>query len=301
MFKDNKIISTVIRYLYLVVGCFIAAGAIDIFLLPYKIAPGGITGIATVVFYVISSKIPVGMIILLLNIPLFIIGMKYIGKKFFLKTLLSTILLSVFIDVLKPFTQKFTDRFLGDLENSSANSNLLLYCIFGGVLMGIGLGIVFRAGATTGGTDLAAQIVHHFIPYFTVGKILMVIDGIVVIFAAVAFKSFLLGLYAIVTIYISSKVIDAILEGVDYAKAVFIISNYSQIISQKIIKEIDRGVTGLNGTGMYTGEGKQVLLCVLDRMQVPKLRALVKSVDPDAFVIMTDVREVLGEGFKSRI
>ena len=129
----------------------------------------------------------------------------------------------------------------------------------------------------------------------------MVIDGIVVIFAAVAFKSFLLGLYAIVTIYITSKVIDAILEGVDYAKAVFIISNHSQIISQKIIKEIDRGVTGLSGTGMYTGDDKQVLLWVLDRTQIPKLKALVKSVDPDAFVIMTDVREVLGEGFKSRL
>ena len=301
MDKYDKALASIISYLYLIVGCFIAAGAIDIFLLPYKIAPGGMTGIATVIFYVTNSKIPVGITILLLNIPLFIVGMKFIGRKFFLKTLLSTILLSVFIDVLKPFSQKFIDRFLGDLENTPVYSNLLLYCVFGGALMGIGLGIVFRAGATTGGTDLAAQIVHHFIPYFTVGKILMVIDGIVVIFAAVAFKSFLLGLYAIVTIYITSKVIDAILEGVDYAKAVFIISNHSQIISQKIIKEIDRGVTGLSGTGMYTGDDKQVLLWVLDRTQIPKLKALVKSVDPDAFVIMTDVREVLGEGFKSRI
>ena len=295
----RKVFSIMEEYLYLVIGCLITAISIDLFLLPYKIAAGGITGIATVLFYITRSPIPVGVIILLLNIPLFLGGMKLIGRRFFIKTLISTILLSVFIDVLEPFTKKFLTQYLGELGNSTPGANLLLYCVFGGVGMGIGLGIVFRAGATTGGTDLAAQIVHHFFPHFTVGRILMVIDAMVVVFAAIAFNSFLLGLYAIVTIYLSSKVIDAILEGVDYAKAVFIISNHSELISQKIIKEIERGVTGLNGTGMYTGTGKQVLLCVLDRKQIPKLKALVKSLDPKAFVIMTDVREVLGEGFKN--
>ncbi len=287
------------EYAFLVIGCLIAACAIDIFLFPYKIAPGGITGIATVIFYLTNSKIPVGTLILIINIPLFIGGMKIVGRRFLIKTLFSTVLLSVFIDVLEPFTSKFVGSFLGGISDTGVNSNLMLYCVFGGVLMGIGLGIVFRAGATTGGTDLAAQMVHHFVPHFTVGKILLVIDGMVVVMAAIAFRSFLIGLYAIITIYICSKVIDTILEGVDYAKAVFVISNESQIISTKIMSEIDRGVTGLNGTGMFTGTDKKVLLCVLDRKQIPKLKSLVKSVDPHAFVIMTDVREVLGEGFRS--
>jgi len=296
----RKIVSIMEEYLYIVIGCLVTAVALDVFLLPYKIAAGGITGIATVLFYITNSKIPIGTIILLLNVPLFFGGMKFIGKRFFFKTLLSTVLLSGFIDLLEPFTKSFISRYMGDMADSTPGANLLLYCVFGGVGMGIGLGIVFRVGATTGGTDLAAQIVHHFFPHFTVGRILMVVDAMVVLFAAIAFQSFLLGLYAIVTIYLSSKVIDAILEGVDYAKAVFIISNHSDLISQKIMTEIDRGVTGLNGTGMYTGTEKQVLLCVLDRKQIPKVKSLVKSIDPKAFVIMTDVREVLGEGFRSR-
>lgn len=300
MGKLKKIWTGSVEYLYIVAGCLVTALAFDVFLLPYKIAPGGVTGIATVLFYLTSSKIPVGMLILILNVPLFLAGMKWIGKRFFVKTLFSTILLSVFIDIIDPFSQRFVENFLGNMSADASNANLMLYCIFGGVMMGIGLGIVFRAGATTGGTDLGAQIVHHFFPHFTMGKILLVIDGMVVVFAAIAFKSFLLGLYAIVTIYLSSKVIDAILEGVDYAKAVFIISNHSDIISNGIMTEIDRGVTGLSGTGMYTGTAKQVLLCVLDRTQIPKLKYLVKKLDPEAFVIMTDVREVLGEGFKSR-
>ncbi len=300
MVKESKKSFLVVReYVFMVIGCLISAGAIDVFLIPYKIAPGGVTGIATVLFYLTDSKVSVGVFILLLNIPLFLGGMKFIGRLFFIRTLFNTILLSFFIDILKPFTQQFVERYLGNLTSSSSNSNLMLYCIFGGVMMGLGLGIVLRSGATTGGTDLAAQIVHHFFPHFTIGRILMVIDAVVVAFAAVAFKSFLLGLYAIVTIYLSSKVIDVILEGIDYAKAVFIISNQSDEISKKIMMEINRGVTGLHGTGMYTGTEKQVLMCVLDRKQIPKLKALVKSVDRNAFVVMTDVREVFGEGFKS--
>lgn len=300
MVKGRKKLTLSIDFLYITFGCLVAGTAIDIFLIPYKIAPGGITGIATVIFYLTNSRIPVGAIILLLNVPLLISSMKLIGKSFFYKTIYGTIMLSVFIDVLEPFTKMFADNYLRNLADFSAGSDLLLYSIFGGTMMGIGLGIVFRAGSTTGGTDLAAQLVHHYLPYFTVGQILMVIDAIVVVFAAVAFKSFLLGLYAIVTIFISSRLIDTVLVGVDYAKAVFIISDKSELISQKIITDIDRGVTGLKGTGMYTGTDKQVLLCVLDHTQIPRLKSLVKSIDGEAFVIMTDVREVFGEGFVSR-
>lgn len=285
-------------YLYIVIGCIIAAIAIDVFLVPYKIAPGGLTGLATILFHITSVGIPVGTLILILNVPLFLGGFRFIGKRFIVKTLFSTVLLSAFIDLFEPFTQRFINQYLDKVTDVPYGSNLLLYCVIGGFVMGIGLGLVFRAGATTGGTDLAAKILHRFIPHFTVGQILLVIDGLVVLLAAIAFKSFLLGLYATVAIYISSKVIDTILEGVNYAKAVFIISDQADLISQKVMREIDRGVTGLSGTGMYTGTEKRVLLCVLERTQIPKLKELVKDVDPKAFVVMTDVREVLGEGFK---
>lgn len=301
MDKAKKLFSVLKDYLLIFLGCLITALAMDVFLIPYKIAPGGITGIATVLYYLSGSKVPVGVIALILNVPLFIGGMKFIGKRFFFKTLFSTILLSVLIDALDPLASLFTKAYLGSFAEASSNSNLLLYCIFGGVLTGLGLAVVFYSGATTGGTDLAAQIVHHFAPHFTMGRILLVIDALVVVFAAIAFQSFLLGLYAIVTIYISSKIIDTILEGVDYAKAAFIISDLSEILAQQIMKEFDRGVTGLNGTGMYTKADKKVLLCVMDRTQIPKLKVVVRAIDPKAFVIVTDVREVLGEGFKTDV
>jgi uncharacterized membrane-anchored protein YitT (DUF2179 family) len=299
MSKFKETVGSLKDYFLIIIGCILSALAIDIFLVPYKIAPGGVTGLATVIYYITNSRYQVGTIMLILNIPLFLGGMKFIGRKFAIKTLFSTVLLSMLIDVIEPLTNQFAQHFLGELKDAATSSNLLLYCMIGGAVLGAGLGLVFKAGATTGGTDLGAQIVNHFIPHVSIGKILMVIDGIVVVFAAVAFQSFLLGLYAIVTIFITSKIIDTILEGVNFAKAVFVISNHSEAIAQKVLKELDRGVTGLKGTGMYTGTDKQVLLCVLDRTQIPKIKLLVKSVDPAAFVVVTDVREVLGEGFLS--
>ena len=165
--------------------------------------------------------------------------------------------------------------------------------------MGVGLGLVFRYGATTGGTDLAARIVNHFIPGFTIGQTLLFIDTTVVIVAAVAFQSFLLGMYAIVTLFIASKIIDAILEGVNFAKALFIISDRSDEIAVRIMKELDRGVTALKGTGMYTGNNKQVLFCVVHRSQLPALKEIAGEIDRNAFIVLADIREVLGEGFQT--
>ena len=284
-------------YLWIITGSIITAGAINIFLVPYKIAPGGVTGIATVIYYLTRERFSVGITMLLLNIPLFILGIRFIGGKFILRTLFSTIFLSVAVDVSEPMTTYFADFYLTKAESVSASPDLLLYSIFGGFFMGLGLGFVFRSGATTGGTDLAARIMHHFIPHMTMGQLLLFIDSSVILFAAIAFNSFLLALYAILSLYISIKVIDAILEGVNFAKAVYIISDKPEEIAQKIITDLDRGVTSLKGTGMYTGKDKSVLYCVLQRGQLPQLKELVVKIDPDAFVILTDVREVLGEGF----
>lgn len=288
-------------YLWIIAGSLLVAAAINVFLLPYKIAPGGVTGAATVLYYLSNGRFPVGLTMLILNIPLFIIGSKYIGGKFIIRTFFSSIFLSFIIDTTKPFTKYFAEQYLHKLEGVPATPDILLYSIYGGLLMGAGLGLVFKSGATTGGTDIVARVIIHFVPRFTIGQILLFVDAGVVIFAAIAFNSFSLALYAIVTLFISSRLIDAILEGVNFAKALFIISDESDKIAERVLIDLDRGVTALKGTGMYTKKDKEVLLCVVHRSQLPQLKEIVKSIDEKSFVVLADIREVLGEGFKMYI
>ncbi|MGE5614789.1 MAG: YitT family protein [Bacillota bacterium] len=284
-------------YILIITGSIVAACSIDIFLVPHRLAPGGMSGIATVIYYLTGKILPVGAIMLILNIPLFIFGFKFIGRKFIVRTIFSTILLSVGIDFIKPYTGMLTRQL--EFENPAGSPDYLLYAIFGGFFMGIGLGLVFRSGATTGGTDLAAKIVHHFNPGLSIGKTLLAFDTAVIFLAAVAFRSFLLALYSVIALYISSKIIDIMLEGINFAKAVYIISDRADDIAEDIMKELDRGVTALRGTGMYTGNEKKVLFCVLHRGQLTLLKSIVKGIDPSAFVILGEVTEVLGEGFKT--
>ncbi len=286
-------------YLWIIVGSVLTAASINVFMVPYKIAPGGVSGVATVVYYLSGGRFSVGVTMLVLNVPLFLLGVRFIGRKFIVRTLFSTLFLSFAIDTSEPYTRYFVERYLVKLAESPSTPDLLLYSIFGGVIMGVGMGIVFRANATTGGSDLAARIVNHFIPNLTMGQLILFIDTSIIIFAAIAFNSFLLALYAIVTLYISTIVIDAVLEGVNFAKAVFIISDHSDEIAARVMSELERGVTALKGTGMYTGNDKRVLLCILQRAQIQGLKEIVRSVDEKAFVILADVREVLGEGFKT--
>jgi uncharacterized membrane-anchored protein YitT (DUF2179 family) len=282
---SSKYFKIIKNYIILTVGSFITGISINIFLVPNKIAPGGVSGLATVLYYLLEIK--VGVLMLLLNIPLFLFGIKYLGGSFGIKTLYSTIMLSVFVD--HPiFITKIT-------------SDILLASVFGGVVMGVGLGIVFYAGATTGGTDLAAKIARSFFPHISVGKLLLFFDAIVILFAAIVFKNYDIALYAVITLYLSAKVIDVILEGVDFAKAVLIISSKPHEISQKIIHELERGVTTLKGLGGYSGNDKEILLCIMRKNEIPKIKELVKNIDIDAFIVLYDVREVLGEGFREKI
>jgi len=299
MGRKGKLPEGLKAYIWVVIGSILAAAAINTFLVPYRIAPGGVTGLATVIHYLSGSKLPVGAVMLVFNIPLFFLGLKLIGGKFAVRTLFGTVFLSAVIDVTEPFLMFFVENYLQKPQNSPASPDVLLYSVFGGALMGAGLGLVLRSGATTGGTDLAARVLHRFIPSLSIGQILLLIDGVVVLFAAAAFKSFILALYAIVAIYISSKVIDSMLEGVNFSKALLIISDKWSEIADRILNDLDRGVTGIKGTGLYTGDEKNMLLCVVHRRQIPALKAIVKSIDEKAFVIVADIREVLGEGFKT--
>jgi len=296
MKERDAFIQSLKDYLLIILGSVVTGFALNIFLVPHKIAPGGIAGIATIIFYLSGEMLPVGSFMLLLNIPLFISGIKFIGRKFIVRTLFGTILLSAVVDFADPLTGWIIERLA--LERLDAGPDYLLYAIFGGSFMGLGLGLVFKSGATTGGTDLAAKIVHRLIPSLSVGKALLFIDGAVIIFAAVSFNSFLLALYSIIALYISSKVIDIILEGMNFAKVAYIITEHADEIADGIMKELDRGVTALHATGMYTRTDKRVLFCVLQRGQISELKSLVKRYDPSAFFILGDVTEVLGEGFK---
>jgi uncharacterized membrane-anchored protein YitT (DUF2179 family) len=270
-------------YVMIVAGTLVTALAFNLFIIPHQIAPGGVSGIGALVYYVSNHKIPVGATIIVLNIPLFAASLKLLGGRFGIRTLLATILLSVFIDYIKV---------------PSLSDNALLASVYGGVLIGFGLGLVFRGNATTGGTDLMARLIRHWIPSIGISWVLFVIDSLVVVASGI-----LLGpdraLYALISLFITSKMIDLVLEGLNQSKAFFIITRHTEAIVGRILAEMDRGATLLRGKGAYTGEDRDVILCVLNRVQTTRLKAVVKEEDPDAFVLVADVREAMGEGFKS--
>ncbi|NTW72048.1 MAG: YitT family protein [Eubacteriaceae bacterium] len=273
---------TIIDYVGISVGCMIMALGFNSFCVPNKIAPGGFSGLATVLYYI--TGYPIGLVTLAFTIPLFIISIKLLGIKFGAKTFYGTILFSICIDLIVR-TPRITD-------------DLFLAAVFGGVLLGLGIGVVFKFGGTTGGTDLLAAIMHRYFSGISIGTWLMAIDFVVVVIAGVVFGNIEISMYSALTLYLSMKMIDLIQEGISYAKAFYIISPKSEEIAQAIFDELDRGVTTLKGRGMYTGKDKDVLFCIVHRSQVFKMKDIVRYIDPKAFMILADVYEVLGEGFK---
>ncbi|GBF35554.1 hypothetical protein DCCM_4683 [Desulfocucumis palustris] len=263
-------------------GVILTALGLDMFLIPNKIAAGGVSGIATVLHYVAGA--PVGMTMLALNVPLFLMGIYRLGLKFGFRSLYGTISLSILVDILSSHLPVLTRE-------------PMLASVFGGVLTGLGLGLTFRFRGTTGGTDLAAAILRTYTGA-NVGQLLFMVDAMVVLAAGIAFNSWELAMYALITIFVTSWLIDLVQEGMSYAKAFFIISDRSDAIGQSVLQQLDRGATALKGRGMYTGDEKDVLLVVVNRSQVTLLKDLVYRLDPKAFVILADVHQVLGEGFK---
>ncbi|MEC9490616.1 MAG: YitT family protein [Halanaerobiales bacterium] len=271
---------TIIDYLGITAGSFLIALALTVFLVPNKIAAGGVSGLATVIYYITSF--PIGITMLIINIPLFLAGLKIMGSSFGMRTIYGIITLSVFTDLLQPHTTALTD-------------DLLLASIYGGVVGGIGLGIVFRSRGTTGGTDMIASLINYFTG-ITVGEGLLIADGVVVALAGIFFN-LEVALYAAVTIFITSQTIDVVQEGLNFKKGVLIISDQADQISQMVVNDLNRGITEFEAKGGYTGDRKQVLLCIISRSEVSELKKEVSKIDRDAFVIISDVHEVLGEGF----
>lgn len=269
-----------IDYVFVIIGSAIIALAFNVFLLPNQIASGGVSGISTILKTVLGLE--PAFVQWAFNIPLFIAGVILLGKQFGVKTLVGTILLPMVVFATKNLEPWTHDALLGAL--------------FGGIGVGLGLGIVFRGKASTGGTDLAAQIINKYTG-FTLGRCVVLIDGIIVLTAAIVFD-IEKGLYALIALYVTSKTIDLIQVGFGRSKMAMIITNKQEEVRAGILNKIDRGVTKLSAYGGFTDNERPVLMCVVDQSEFTKLKQLVKTLDPTAFVVVMDAAEVLGEGFK---
>ncbi|MFW6279014.1 MAG: YitT family protein [Bacillota bacterium] len=273
----------VLDYLGLTLGIGLMALGLSVFLIPGQIVAGGVSGIAIILYY--FFQLPVGWVMLIINIPIFIIALKTLGVSLIFRSLYGIILFSFSIEFLEQF-----DLFITD--------DLLLSAIYGGLLVGLGLGVVFRLNGTTGGTDMAARVLNYFTE-LTTGQSLLIIDGAILVLAA-GFFGLEKALYGVIVIFIASRTIDIIQEGPNISKMAIIISDKSDTVKKKVIEDIDRGITTLEGKGGFTGKERPVLMCVINRTEVTKLKKLVRETDENAFIIISSVNEVLGEGFISK-
>lgn len=268
-------------YLGIVLGTVITAVALNMFLIPNKVAAGGISGLATVLHH--TFGLPVGMTMLSFDIPMFFLSVKILGTRFGVNTLLGAGILAASIDLTAPFVPVLT-------------SDLLLNSLYGGVLSGVGMGIVFKFKGTTAGTDLAAAIINK-LTNISIGQALLGVDFFVIATAGIVFGSAELSLYGLISLFVTTQIIDLVQEGSNAAKAFFIMTQSSAKVSEAIMTELGRGVTFLAGRGAYTDADREVVFCVVSTSEVSAVKDLVYRIDRKAFVIVTDAHEVLGEGF----
>lgn len=280
--------SKFIQIIFLILGTIILALAINILFLPNNLSTGGASGIALIIYYI--YKIPVGLMVIMINVPLFVIALKELGWRFCSKAIIGTLLLSVFIELTRGIT-----NFI-NLEQ-----DVFLGCVFGGLLNGIGLSLVFKADGSTGGSDLLAQIIYKKRPISSIGQILLVIDSFVIISNALVFNSITIALYSVIALFISKKTTDIIFEGVNYTKCINIISKKGDQIAKEIINRTDRGVTTSECIGVYTNEEYIHVISIVTVPQLPGVKKIVKDIDNGAFTYITDTREVLGLGFKQNV
>lgn len=275
-----------IDYIIIMVGITLLAAGLNMFFIPLDLVTGGVTGLAIIIKKITENIVPGGIepwiTNIVINIPLFLAAILIKGKDFGGRSLFSTFYLS------------FALIYTGYLPQ--ATNDMLLGSVFGAVLAGVGLGLVFSAYSTTGGTDLAGSIIQHYIRHVSVAQIMLMLDAVIIISGYFIFGAEK-AMYALVAVFITAKIVDAILEGIHFSKAAFIISDENEQISKEIMAKLDRGVTGLQGSGKFSRQSKEVLLCVVPKKEIVKLKEIVREIDKKAFVIVADVKEVLGEGF----
>jgi uncharacterized membrane-anchored protein YitT (DUF2179 family) len=280
--KNGFVKENLLVFIFSILGVLALAASVKFFYNPHNIVTGGVTGLGIALESLIG--VPVWAWNIVFNIPLALWAAKIKGVKFIGKTVFATAALSFFLYILEFIP--------------NPNADLFLSSVFGGALSGLGVGLVFRAKASTGGSDLLSILIGGSLKHVSVSRILFVIDSVVVMLGIYVF-SFEIGLYSIMSVYISSKVVEYVLEGLNFSKAAFIISSKSDEIADKILHTMDRGVTGLFGTGMYTRADKTVLLTVVSMKEIVSVKEIVKETDGEAFILVADVREVFGEGFNA--
>lgn len=277
----------------IVVGSFVLASGFVFFIDPHRIAPGGVYGIGIIVHYLTKGVfswapegLPIGAVGLALNIPLTIIGIKLLGPRFGIKTVVGFTLTSIFIDA---------QHWLFGYD--PLVDDVLLSSIFGGLLIGFGLGLIFKSKATSGGSDIIAMIIEKY-TRLSLGQLMIYVDSAIVLIALAAFKDWKIPLYSWIVIYITGKVIDMTIQGVSYDKSLFIISSKYEEIREMLINDIERGGTLISGVGMYKGQEKKIIFTNVSRREVHMIRDFIVTVDPDAFITVINANEILGNGFK---
>lgn len=271
----------------ILIGCLLISISINMFLLPNKISTGGATGIAIIIYYIYNT--PISFSVFLINLPLFIIALKVLGFKFCIRALVGTAILIFLMELTSP---------LKDLEGFAISNDLFIGSIFGGIFSGAGLSLVFRADSSTGGSDLLANIIYKARPVSSIGFILLVIDVLVILSNIIIFKNIHIGLYSIVTLYLSKQTIDVIFQGINYTKIVNIITKKGEEISKEIISQTERGVTISECKGVYTNSEYDHVISVVTVPQIPKVKKIIKKIDQTSFVYISNTNEVLGVGFK---
>lgn len=271
---------------YIGAGVLLSSAAYAFFIVPAKIIPGGVSGISIILHHLFST--PFGVVLLAINIPLLFVAMKQFGGIFGLRTVIAVILISGITDLFSYYFKIFI-----------FDKNPLLASVYGGVLLGLGLGLIFRGKGSTGGSDIVGRIMNRYSP-LSVGYSIMLVDSFIIIGSGLIFRNYELILYSFITLFLSSKVIDIILEGQDYARGVFIFTDKPELISELIISDVQRGVSSIKARGMYTGEDKDMLYCVVSRREISRVTQIVKDSDPEAFMVVQSVYEVLGRGFPRR-
>jgi len=279
----NRIKSLILDLAFTVLGSALVGGALAVFTIPNDIAPGGVSGLSTALAHISSIRVSLWNIIL--NVPLLLLAWRALGTRSLVFTILSTVLLSVFIELSAAVLPAYT----GDFVLASA---------FGGAVCGLGIGMLFMRGISTGGTDLLALVLKKALPNIPNGTMLMAIDAAVVVFAVCVFRDMDVALYSTVTIFACSKVIDALAQGVDYAKVVYAITSDGERVSKMVVDLTDRGTTIIPATGGYTGDGKEIVVIVTRRNMLAQTLRAVKLADPKAFTFVMNTTEVHGEGFK---
>ena len=272
------------KYFLLFAASLIFSFGFNVFLRPAAIAPGGLTGFAMLVNH-IFPMLPVGILTLILNLPLFWFGIKFIGGNFVLKSVLSSVLISVFLDLHPLFP--------------TINAEPLVAAIFGGVIIGCGMGLAFLAGGSTGGIDIAIRILRRKYPQLSIGQLLLVFDAAIVVASGIVYHNINNSLYAMVAMYAASITVDALLYGLNYAKCALIITDFADEINRKLYESLPRGTTLIPCVGGYRGERKNIILCAITRGQLSMLKDAVGTVDKNAFIIICEAAEVLGLGFKA--